>query len=346
MDYSKNPQRSKISRASIKAQCLEKVKSIFRTYSPNMGQAEIEKQAKQLVKGWDKDCADAKSPEEYGAKMKQLFTMFEQKLNPNSSQQQTPADQYAMVQEMKEALPQIKNFKETTEFIGQNDLRLLEQLINFIEKIDLSHHSMESLSNPKNTIKLYYDRLFIPIHKTILKKLNQENSQNNKMQQSNSASSMNQSPAVDHSAMAARLSPQPHPQQQQQFMQQPNQPMQQTQGPPLHPLNQVPQHQPPKPSGPPLQAINQQQQMKQRGARAPTQTSPIPPQQVMQPPMQQQQMHPPNPPQMQQMRPQAPQPQQAQPDTPLEPKKQIQMLFSQVRSECAVFYATPHPPHF
>ena len=335
MDYSKNPQRNRINKKSIKENFVQQVKKILSQYSNMSSPTEIEKKAKQQVKAWDKECGDAKSPEEYSTKMTKKFSLFEQQAaHQQTAQQQAPMqkDPYTMVQEMKDALPRIKHFKETTKFIGQNDLRLLDQLISFIE--NYSNSSPESLTGSKDPIKLYYERLFIPIHKTITKKVNNQAAQQpGQMPQSSSTNSMNQSPAVDPTGMGQRVPSQSHLPPGNMHQPPPSQMPTSSQGPPLIPVNQMHQHQqkmaptqaPMPPTQPPMQIPQPPMQTR---ARTPPQNTQMPPQ-----------MHPP------QRIPQSDSQNQMADAIP-EPKKQIQNLFSQVRSECAVFYATPHPPHF
>ena len=346
MDYSKIPQRNRQNRKPIKDQFIEQVKVILHQFSPNLSEADIDKIAKQTVKIWDKESSDFKSIEEYSTRMTQKFSKFEQDYRQKQQmQQQNQAnaaspqkDPYWMVMEMKEALPQIRNFKETTTFIGQNDMKLLDQLINFIN--NFANQPRENLIKEKDSIKLYYDRLFGPIHKTIKKKLAEQSGQ----QQSNMAhtsppAQMNQSPPVDHNQMGSRVPSQSHlPPSQVQQQNSASQMQSQTQGPPLRPAQMQQQYQQK------MQQMSPQPPMQTRAQRQPpNQTSPV--QSQMPPSSQQQQMmHQP----MQRMPQQMQQQQQQQqaPDTPMDPIRQIQMLFTQVRSECAVFYATPHPPHF
>ena len=246
-----------------------------------------------------------------------------------------------MVAEMQNALGDIQHFKDTTQFIGQNDLMLLTQLISFINSCKQKDPmTIRTDQKTKDQIQLYYERLFIPIHKTIMKK----NASVQSPPPSSSMSSMNQSPAPvnEHGGVMPRI---------------PSQPDMQTppQGPPPPPLVPIgaTKIMPPPSTQPGMSQIPPSIQPIGRGSRqTPMQMPPmpnsqpplnpmVPPSMVMQPqvppPGVQAPIAPPPAPE-----PAPPVPQPTQQDT----KKIIQGLFGQVRTECAVFYATPHPPHF
>lgn len=304
-------------------------------YMNSMPKDEAVKEAKKTVKQWYEDAKKTSDPKAvFDEKFRALTGAYRQKQTPMPK----GTDPLEMVAEMKNALNDIHNFRETTQFIGQNDLMLLNQLIGFINTCkQKDQNTIANDQRTKDQIQLYYERLFIPIHKTIMKK----NGSVQSPPPSSSMSSMNQSPVPvnEHTGMMPRIPSQPH-------MQTP------TQGPPQPPLVPIgqPKIMPPPPSSqggmsqmqPPLQQIG-------RGGRQPQ--MPMPPIPNSQPPMNQMVqpsmvMQPQVPAPMAQPPPQPdPMPPVPQP-TQQDAKKIIQGLFGQVRTECAVFYATPHPPHF
>ncbi|EAY11089.1 hypothetical protein TVAG_045130 [Trichomonas vaginalis G3] len=365
------PRKGSSTKSQISQTYVKKVANILTTRG--YSKQDADKHAKELVSDWKKSNSGPADPDNLEKHLQHKYEMFRQSGNIQPQQQK---DVIEMAREMTLALPEIKHFKDTTSSIGTNDRNLLDQLIKFIESI-MNYEPRIIIQEEKQlNVGLYYERLFIPIHKTITKKSGfqhhqaqqQQQQTQQHMQQSNSTSSMMQSPAASNSGNMSRISsshnlPVSQPNNMQQLQQQqanyrqqsqqiqtPQQPMQQMAMTPQQvqppPVQQQPPPPPPPPTPPSLpptrQQIAQQKAAQQQAAQLAQQ------QQQQQQVQQQQQIQPPPQvsPQPVQQPVMQPPPQPAAPKPIMDTKRQIITLFSQVRTECAVFYATPHPPHF
>ena len=268
----------------FKKKCEEELITALKDYynkNPNIPTPpNITEIAKTQIKKFHSNCwndGNDKNDDQYGFCMKNNVQNFIKDFFVSNAPNQN-IDSIEMSLQMSNSLEELKTFKETTQFIGRDDLNLLNQLISFIEKLPKNPQSFEGNINASQTISLYYTKLFLPIHNTISK--TPKNPPRSTISPSMSNSSISPSPEIRN-----QVPPQPiqhHP---------PIQP----------PPTQLP-HTPP-PSIIPHQSPNLSQNIPN--------------------------VHPKN-----------------NNNENFDPIKSIQNLFSQVRTECAVFYATPHPPHF
>jgi hypothetical protein len=222
-----------------------------------------------------------------------------------------------MAARMIEAIDDLKQFREHTDFVGQDDFNLLQQLITFIENLPVGPNGLVAITqaNQKDTVQLYYDRLFLPIQQTIVK------------QKASHAAVRVPPPQEPPMQVVAPTTPSPSSgmaSRQQHVGKFPS---------PASGVAQVPASQPfQMPSGPPRPAPTTQNgpppTRLPKGPRTASHPSQI----------QSQPLQPPVAP--------APPPVQPSQQTKQTPEDFLRQLFTNVRTDCAVFYSTPHPPHF
>ena len=128
-----------------------------------------------------------KSPEEIRSIVIQIVKDFDKRISAQLTYNNTEADfieimnnwtnsylsnfqEIMMIKEMTSSLNELREFRDQTDFIGENDLNLLQQLIKFVEKIPSANISYPHLQPDfVKHVRLYHDRLFVPIKKTIMR---------------------------------------------------------------------------------------------------------------------------------------------------------------------------------
>lgn len=128
-----------------------------------------------------------KTPEEIRGIVIQIVKDFDKRISAQLTYNNTEADfieimnnwtnsylgnfqEIMMIKEMTSSLNELREFRDQTDFIGENDLNLLQQLIKFVEKIPTANISYPHLQPDfVKHVRLYHDRLFVPIKKTIVR---------------------------------------------------------------------------------------------------------------------------------------------------------------------------------
>ncbi|OHT00347.1 hypothetical protein TRFO_08019 [Tritrichomonas foetus] len=301
----------------------------------------------------------ATSENEYKQIMHNLLLQFQQKLSQHSQQQEEQMDPLMMATIMINSLPELRSFMEQTEFIGPHDLSLLRQLIQFIESIPVTQFGPQiAQSDQIQTVKLYYERLFFPIKQTI-RKQTAANAANNGMNAQNSSSSttsLMMSP--QYSPMPLSLPPTTASSIAGTMQNNSGSLNQQTLSISSN-MHNIDQHRMPSPM-----QLQQQQSHVPHQTRSPQQKLSNSPASRSNSRNSQQQLtasqsasH--N--NVNEMSPQRKTSNQTQPQSQI-PQSQLQQnlpqgralsgeqlikqLFVNIRTDCAVFYSTPHPPHF
>ena len=124
------------------------------------------------------------NPAQFEIKLQTLFFQwiernnFSQRnqTNENTSTGYSPvndAEIMNMVKLMLEKLPEIKAFYQQTNFSGENDERFTQRLIAFIENIPKDGNIPYQM---KDKVQIYYDRLFLPVQNTIMNQSQQSQS--------------------------------------------------------------------------------------------------------------------------------------------------------------------------
>ena len=409
----------------IRKNALKKVARLLNDYYQSIQQAvtqeDLKKETFSIVKEMDQIATkEARDEADYNAIMNNQYNIYKQHLT-NKRKEITATDPVMMATVMINSLQKLQDFMDHTEF-QPHDFQLIQQLIQFIKSIPSDNFGVHiSQADQIEAIKVYYEKLFIPIQKTIE---NQQQQFSNPMMQAQQNANQNQMAANQQQQMMQQMIQQgmqpPVQQPMQQPMQQLMQQQQQMQHPQITPsmsqqipspnqdINTIPRQMPvpnpqnpmsnalqPQPSQgqkhpglsvpmqPQVQAQQSSQQMQQQiqqiqiqqqpsaqqlqqvqqhqNPRSPQQKTRTPhpmtatsPQMMQQVQQQQQQMHGMNMPVNQMQPPQPIQPQAPPSQHPMQGRQQapvdnseiIKQLFQNVRGDCAVFYSTPHPPHF
>jgi hypothetical protein len=228
-------------------------------------------------------------------------------------------DALAMAARMIQALDDLRQFREQTDFVGRDDLALLQQLITFIETLPLAPGGIVAITQPKQleTVTLYYNRLFLPIQQTIMKHKG-----------FHPGPGGSQPPAPLEEAVPPPLQMPATPAV---IPRQPPVTFQPSSGTAVgHPMHAVQAAYTPPPSQPRQQAPAAASSG--RSVRGPRMSA------AHAQPVAQVPGPAPTPPPTA-----APQQTRSAQQTP---EEFLRQLFTNVRTDCAVFYSTPHPPHF
>ena len=367
-----NPQIEKIRKNAMIRVC-NLLYNYYTSINKQVNQSDLKNETVGIVKKMDQTAKEnAHNESDYNACMSNLCNKFEHELI--EKQKEVP-DPVMMATVMINFLPKLQDFMDHAD-LQPHDVDYIQRLIQFIKSIPSDNFGVHiNYADQIEAVKIYYEKLFIPLKKTIENQqiTNQGQNISNQQQQQQQMQQLIQQ------------------QQQQQQMQRPqiSQSMSQQMPSPIQGMNSIPRQMPaptpknsmsnalqPQPSqgqkqprsSVPLQQqqqIQQQQSLQQiqriQNPRSPQQrarnrqVAAVSPQMMQQAQQQQQpqmngmsmQVDPMQSPQpiLPQAQPPQHQMQERQPN-PREKSELIKQLFQSVRNDCAVFYSTPHPPHF